>query len=125
VELIAGLIVLAVIGALFVPYLHGILQKTNDAPQLVIEANKLVTVMESIGNDYDTDAALRQDLSLLRDRILAEPSPYGTDFTVVECAYVRFENGMEVPGDVSDCLKVVISNSASLLLGVFPAEASD
>jgi Tfp pilus assembly protein PilE len=122
VEMIAGLVVLAVVGAIFFPFLMGILQKTNDAPQPVIEANELVAVMEKIGNDYDTNAALRQDLSLFRSRILADPSPYGTGFEVVECIYVRFENGEEKPGDVNDCLKVVIANEGNTLTGVFPAE---
>jgi type II secretory pathway component PulJ len=125
VEMIAGLVVLAVIGAIFFPFLMGILQKTNDVPQPVVEANELVAVMEMIGNDYDTNAALRQDLSLLRSRILADPSPYGTGFQVVQCSYVRFDDGAEQPGDASDCLKVVLANDGSTLAAVFPAEGSE
>lgn len=124
VELIAGLIMLAVIGAIFAPFLHGLLQKTSDAPTPVQEGAQLVAVMERIANDYDRDASLRTDLALLRDRILAEPSPYGSDFEVVECSFVRFENGQETSGSATDNLKVVIANGSTILASVFPKGGS-
>lgn len=125
VELIAGLIVLAIATAIFAPFLQGILQKTVAAPEPVQQANRLLTVMERISDDYDSDPALRADLAAFRSKILQSPSPYGTGFTVLECSYVRFQNGQEVAGSADDSLKVVIANSGNLLVGIFPKGVSE
>ncbi|MDX9980751.1 MAG: type II secretion system protein [Lentisphaeria bacterium] len=125
VELIAGLIVLAVAAAIFAPFLQGILQKTVAAPEPVQQANLLLTVMERISDDYDRDPTLRADLTLFRSKILQSPSPYGTDFSVLECSYVRFQNGQEVAGDENDSLKVAIANSGNVLIGIFPKGATE
>jgi len=122
VELIAGLLLIAVLAAIFVPFLDGILHKTVDAQRPVQLENELLTVMERIAHDYDQNPALRTDLTLLRSRILQTPSPYGTGFIVVQCAYIAFQNGAETVGTADDNLKVVIANDSALLAGVFPKE---
>ena len=124
VEILAGLIVLAVIGAIFAPFLLGTLQKTNTAAEPAQAENRLLAVMERIGDDYDQNQAYRTDLAAFRARILQDPSPYGTGFTVVQCQFIAFANGSEVAGSADDCLKVVISNGGSVLAGVFPKVAS-
>lgn len=125
VELIAGLIVLAIAGAIFAPFLLGVLQQTNRAPQPVQDANRLLTVMERIAQDYEQDESLRGDLNLFRNRILQDPSPYGTGFTVVETGFVRFQNGQEVSGTANDNLKVVIANEGNILAAIFPKGDSE
>ena len=119
VELIAGLLVIAVLAAIFVPFLEGTLHKAADAQQPVQLEHELMTVMERIADDYDQNPSLRSDLTLLRSRILQTPSPYGTGFTVVECAYITFENGVEAAGTAADNLKVVIANDGAMLASVF------
>lgn len=120
VELIAGLLVLAVLAAIFVPFLEGTLHKTADVQQPVQLENELLTVMERIADDYDQNLSLRSDLPLFRSRILQAPSPYGTGFTVVECTYITFVNGVETAGTADDNLKVVIANDGAVLASVFP-----
>lgn len=122
VELIAGLLLIAVLAAIFVPFLNGILHKTVDAQRPVQLENDLLTVMERIADDYDRNQALRADLTLLRSRILETPSPYGTDFTVVACTYIAFQDGAEIAGTADDNLKVVIANASAVLASVFPKE---
>lgn len=125
VELIAGLIVMAIAAAIFAPFLQGILQETIAAPEPVQQANRLLTIMERISDDYDRAPTLRADLTLFRSKILQNPSPYGTDFSVLECSYVRFVNGQEVVGDENDSLKVAIANSGNVLIGIFPKGNSE
>jgi type II secretory pathway pseudopilin PulG len=124
VELIAGLIVLAIAAAIFTPFLQGVLQETIAAPEPVQQANDLLSVMERISDDYERDSTLRADLTLFRSKILQNPSPYGTDFSVLECSYVRFQDGQEVPGDENDSLKVAIANSGNVLISIFPKGGS-
>jgi len=119
VELIAALILISVLGAMLTPFLQGILQQTNTAPAQTGAAIDLLTIMERIENDYESDAALRADLEAFRDRILEEPSPYGTDFSVDTCSFITFVDGEEVPGATNDILKVTISNEGSILVQLF------
>ncbi len=120
IELIITLVLVSLLGALLVPFLHGILQQTNTASAETEASIDLLTVMERIAHDYDSDAELRADLALFRERILEDPSPYGTGFEVVACDYIRLEDGTEAPGGPDDILKVVIGNTNSVLIQLFP-----
>lgn len=123
VELIITMVLVSLLGVLLVPFLHGILQKTNTAPAETEASIDLLTIMERIAHDYDSDAELRSNLALLRTRVMADPSPYGTGFEVVECDFIKFRNGTEARGGASDILKVAISNQNSMLIQLFPKKA--
>ena len=119
VELLAALILISILGAMLTPFLQGILQQTNTAPAQTEAAIDLLTIMERIEDDYESDDALRADLEAFRNRILEDPSPYGTDFSVDTCSFMTFVDGEEVPGDSNDILKVTISNEGSILVQLF------
>jgi Tfp pilus assembly protein PilE len=119
VELIAALILISILGAILAPFLQGILQQTNTGPAQTAAAIDLLTIMERIENDYESDAELRMDLEVFRDRILEDPSPYGTDFSVEACSFITFVDGEEVASDSSEILKVIISNEGSILAQLF------
>jgi type II secretory pathway pseudopilin PulG len=125
VEVIIGLVLIAIVGAIVAPFLQGSLQKTNTLPVPVQQANLLLEVMEKITNDYELSTA---NLEPLRLKLTTSPSDFGDNFEVVECGYIVFDTDRNEVGltdtegaaNSDACLKVVIQNEWSVLGTIFP-----
>lgn len=119
VELIVAVILMGLLGALVSPYVTGLRRRMVEPVLQAQAATTLVQVAERISHDYEADASLRSDLAAFRDRIVNRTGNYGS-YDAAICSFVKFENGIEVPGTETDILKVKLGNTGAVFVLLFP-----
>ena len=124
VEVIAALILVAVLGALLIPFFGMVSRRSADAALRLPATARLMTLMENINAAYEQD--YHDHLADLQQELATHSAAFGIDgisFTVVTNEFVTFSaDGEEQNGGTdTDTLRVTLrAPSGERLTALFP-----
>jgi prepilin-type N-terminal cleavage/methylation domain-containing protein len=130
IEVIAALVLAAVVAAGLIQYLGTSLGKSSISTQRLRQAYELQEVMENITVDYreDTSLSALSALSVAIGGVGPQgPNDYGQYYMVVVNTFIKFEGSPPTsestdPPDQDNLLKVTIKNDSGILTTLFPSQ---
>ncbi len=120
IEVIAALVLAAVVAAGLIQYLGTSFTKSSISIHRLRQAYELQQVMENITEDYRENVKDETTLGELKGRI-DTPFTYGTSYTVVTPTpkFIKFDGFIEFAPDQNNLLKVTIENESGIITALF------